>query len=48
MRKSEDYIRLYRPDMEKFMFLELFFGKSDIWRVNLVTKNKENFLKEKI
>lgn len=34
--------------MEKFIFLELFFGKSDKWEISLVTKNKENFLKEKI
>ncbi len=48
MRKSDDYAKLYRPDMERFMFLELYFGKSESWKVNLVTKHKETFLKEKI
>ncbi len=33
MRKKEDYSRLYKPDMEKYIFLELFFGKSEPWEI---------------
>ena len=48
MWKKEEYLWLYRPDLEKYIFLELFFGKADKWIINLVSKNKENFLKDKI
>ena len=48
MRKTDEYLRLYRPDVEKFIFLELFFGKSDKWSIQIVSKKNENFLKEKI
>jgi hypothetical protein len=34
--------------MEKYIFLELFFGKSDTWKIQIVPKKKETFLKEKI
>lgn len=48
MRRKEEYLKLYRPDFERFIFLELFFGNSEKWQVQIIHRSAVDFLKEKI
>lgn len=41
-------MNLYRPSIERIIFLDLFIKQAETWRVQIVTKNKEEFIKHKI